>query len=263
LKRGRDVSETDTRTRPTVAVVSESFVKRYWPNEDPIGRHFNFAFADREVVGVVGDVRFRGLERVSEPQVYLPSTQVNDGAIIFYVPKALAIRTTGSPPAVIPAVREIIRRAEPKLPIFEVQTLAEMVDRETMSRAVQVRVLAVFAAIAFGLAAVGIHGLLSFAVSQRVTEIGVRRALGAQASDVLSMVLSRGLALAIAGIVPGVVIAYGAGRGMEALLAGVAPADTLTLASAVGLSLIMTLLGTLGPTLRALRVDPITALRAE
>ena len=263
LKRGRDIADADNRGRQFVAVVSESFVKRYWPNEDPIGRHFTFAFADREVVGVAGDVRFRGLERVSEPQVYLSATQVNDGAVIFYVPKALAIRTSGSPASLVPSVRDIMRRADARLPIFEVQTLSEMVDRETASRAAQVRVLAVFAAIAFGLAAVGIYGLLSFAVSQRVTEIGVRRALGAQSRDVLTMVLSRGFTLAIAGVVPGVLIAYAAGRGMEALLAGVAPADPLTLASAVALALLMTVLGSLAPTLRALRVDPITALRAE
>src|SRR5262249_14809910 len=263
LKRGRDIAGGDTRDRPFVAVVSESFVKRYFPNQDPIGRHFTFAFADREVVGVAADVRFRGLERTSEPQVYLSSQQVDDDAITFYAPKALAIRTTGDPATLAPAVRDIIRRADPKLPITEVQTLTDFVDLETASRAVQVRGLAAFAAIAFVLAAVGIHGLLSFAVSQRTTEIGVRIALGAQRRDILAMVLSRGVTLAIAGVVPGMFLAYVAGRSMEALLAGVRPADTLTLVSAVGLSVLMTVLGTLGPTVRALRVDPITALRAE
>jgi putative ABC transport system permease protein len=138
-----------------------------------------------------------------------------------------------------------------------------MVAGETATRAMQVRVLVVFTAIAFGLAAVGIHGLLSFAVSQRVTEIGVRRALGAQSRDVLVMVAGRGLALAAAGAVPGVLIAYAAGRAMEALLAGVGPADVRTFVAATALCVLMTVLGTLAPTLRALRVDPVTALRAE
>jgi putative ABC transport system permease protein len=262
-KRGRDIKDGDNRDRQFAAVVSESFVKRYWPNENPLGHHFTFAFADREVVGVVGDVRFRGLERSSEPQVYLSSKQVDDGAITFYTPKALAIRTTGPPASLIPAVRDVIRRAEPGLPITEVQTLAEMVGLDTAARAAQVRVLAAFAAIAFVLAAVGIHGLLSFAVSQRVTEIGVRRALGAQSRDILFMVLSRGVLLAVAGIVPGLLLAYAAGRSMKALLAGIPAADWPTLVSAAGLALAMTILGTLAPTLRALRVDPITALRAE
>jgi predicted permease len=263
IKRGRDIEAADNRDRQFTAVVSESFVKRYWPNEDPIGRHFTFAFADREVVGVVGDVRFRGLERRSEPQVYLSSQQVADGAITFYTPKALAVRTNVPPEGLAAAVRDVVRRAEPRLPITEVQTLSDMVDLETASRSVQVRVLSAFALIAFVLAAIGIHGLLSFSVSQRVQEIGVRLALGAQSGDILSMVMRRSVTLAIAGVVPGVALAYAAGRSMEALLAGVKPADTLTMASAIGLSVLMTVGGSLMPTLRALRVDPITALRSE
>jgi len=124
-------------------------------------------------------------------------------------------------------------------------------------------VLSAFALIAFILAAVGIHGLLSFAVSQRTTEIGVRLALGAQRRDILTMVLTRSALLALAGVVPGMALAFAAGRSMEALLAGVKPADTLTLAGAVGLSVVMTIVGSLAPTMRALRVDPITALRSE
>jgi predicted permease len=262
LKRGRDIGEGDARDRQYVAVVSQSFVKRYWPNGDPIGRHFTFAFADREVVGVARDVLFRGLERVSEPQVYLSSKQVADRAVTFFSAKALAIRITVPPANLAPAIRDVIRRADPKVPITEMQTLTDMVDLETASRSVQVRVLSAFAIVAFVLAAIGIHGLLSFAVSQRTQEIGVRLALGAQSRDILSMVVWRGVILAIAGIVPGVLLAYAAGRSMEALLAGVKPADALTLASAIGLSFLMTVLGTLAPTLRALRVDPITALRA-
>jgi len=263
LKRGRDIGEADNRDRQFVAVVSESFVKRYWPNEDPIGHHFAFAFADREVVGVAGDVRFRGLERQSEPQVYLSSKQVADGAITFYAPKSLAIRTTVPPARLASTVRAVIRRTDPKLPITEVQTLSEMVDLETASRSVQVRVLSAFALIAFVLAGIGIHGLLSFAVSQRTQEIGVRMALGAQSSDILGMVLRRCVLLALAGVIPGMALAYAAGRSMEALLAGVKPADAPTILAAVGLSALMTVVGSVTPTLRALRVDPITALRAE
>src|SRR5207247_2523122 len=221
---------------------------------------------DREVVGVVADVRFRGLERESEPQVYLSSMQVADGVITFYSPRELAVRTT-APPATLatlaPGIRSIIRQADPTVPITRVQTLRDMVDLETASRSVQVRVLSAFALVAFALAAIGIHGLLSFAVSQRTQEIGVRMALGAQASDILSMVLRRSAALAFAGVIPGVALAYAAGRSMEALLAGVKPADAVTLAAAVGLCVLMTVLGSLAPTIRALRVDPISAIRAE
>lgn len=263
ITRGRDIDAGDTRDRQFVAVVSESFAARYWPNQDPIGRHFTFAFADREVVGIAGDVRFRGVERPSEPQVYLSSKQVADGAITFYAPKDLAIRTTVPPRTLVPAVRAIVREADPGLPITNVQTLTDMIERETAPRSVQVRVLSAFALIAFALAAVGIHGLLSFAVSQRVREIGVRMALGATSRDILAMVLRRSVMLAAAGAVPGVALAYAAGHSMEALLAGVTPADAPTLAGAVVLVAVMTLAGSLIPTLRAMRVDPITALRAE
>src|SRR2546428_558690 len=217
-------------------------------------------------VGVVADVRFRGLERESEPQVYLSSMQVADGAITFYSPKELAVRTT-APPAtlatLVPGVRAIIRQADPKVPITRVQMLSDMVDLETASRSVQVRVLSAFALIAFVLAGIGIHGLLSFSVSQRTQEIGVRMALGAQASDILSMVLRRSVVLAVAGVIPGVALAYAAGRSMEALLAGGKPAGGPAPVTAGGVSVLMTVLGSLAPTLRALRVDPISAIRTE
>ena len=160
-------------------------------------------------------------------------------------------------------IRAIIRQIEPTLPVSDVATLTEVVERDTASRAAQVRVLSAFAVIAFVLAGIGIHGLLSFSVSQRAQEIGVRMALGAQSGDILRMILGRSAVLALAGVVPGVCLAYVAGRSMEALLAGVKPADATTILAAVGLSALMTIVGSVMPTLRALRVDPITAIRAE
>src|SRR5262249_4608387 len=225
LSRGRDVSEADTQHGPLVAVVSERFATRYGPGADPIGRHFGFAFADREVVGVVGDVKFRGLERTSEPQVYLPAQQVADNWITYYAPRALAVRIAGSPATLAPSIRAIIRGADPDVAITDVQTLAAMVGLDTASRATQVRVLGAFAAIAFVLAAVGINGLLSFAVSQRAQEIGVRVALGAQRRDIVGMVVGNAVRIGAAGLVVGVALAYAAGRSMEALLAGVRPGD--------------------------------------
>ena len=174
------------------------------------------------------------------------------------------MRTASSQPGTVAApIRAIIRQIEPTLPISDVATLTDVVERDTASRAAQVRVLAAFALIAFVLAGIGIHGLLSFSVSQRAQEIGVRVALGAQRADILRMILRRSVQLTLAGVVPGVALAYVAGRSMEALLAGVRPADAPTMVTAVGLSALMTIVGSVMPTLRALRVDPITALRAE
>jgi len=266
LRSGRDVAGSDAADRQFVAVVSESFVKRYWPKEtiaSVIGRPISFASYDRTVVGVVGDIRMRGLESDAAPQVYLPSAQGGDRAILGFVPRGLVVRSSIPPESLTASIRAIVREADPMMPVAEVNPMTAIVDRDTASRSTQVRVLGAFALIAFVLAAIGIHGLLSFAVSQRVQEIGVRLALGARSSDILSMVMRRGAILAIAGIVPGVLLAYAAGRSMEALLAGVKPADGPTLAAAVALAFLMTVLGTLAPTLRALRVDPITALRAE
>jgi putative ABC transport system permease protein len=141
--------------------------------------------------------------------------------------------------------------------------MTDILDAETASRTVQVRVLAGFAFVAFLLAAIGIHGVLSFAVSQRTSEIGVRVALGAQRRDILVMVLKRGVLLVGAGLLPGLALAYVAGRSLQTLLVGVTPADVPTFATVIGLTLLMTLAGTLLPTLRALQVDPIKAIRAE
>jgi putative ABC transport system permease protein len=163
----------------------------------------------------------------------------------------------------LPAVRAIVRRVDPALPVSNVRWLSDIVDLDTASRAVQLRVIAAFAVVAFVLAGIGIHGLLSFAVSQRMQEIGVRLALGAQRRDIVSMVTRRSAVLVAAGVIPGVALACAAGRSMEALLAGVKPADAATIAAAVGLSIAMAAFGTIAPTLRALQVDPITALRTE
>jgi predicted permease len=263
LRRGRDVRESDSMDAPFVAVVGESFVHRYWPDQDPLGRHFKMAFHDRMVVGVVGDIRVRGLERNSEPQVYLPYRQVPDGWLAWYPPKDLVIRSATGPGTLLPAVRRIIRSADAEQPVSDVRTMADIVEEQTASRSAQVRVLGAFAAIAFLLAGVGIHGLLSFAVSRRTQEIGVRIALGARPGEIVGMIARQGAVLAGAGVAPGIVLAYAAGRAMEGLLAGVKPGDAVTFASAIGLCMLMTVLGSLVPALRAVRIDPIAAIRSE
>jgi putative ABC transport system permease protein len=266
ITRGRDISDRDVRERPFVAVVSESFVRRYFPGTDPIGRHFTYAFADREIVGVAGDIRARGLERVSEPQVYLSSKQVPDGSIIFWAPKDLVVRTAAAaidPVSLAASIRAIVHSVDPQQPVSNIRTLSDIVDGETAPRSVQVRVILAFAAAAFLLAAVGIHGVLSFLVAQREQEIGVRVALGAQASDILRLVTTRALALTTVGVAIGAALAYAAAQAVRALLVGVEPADVSTFAAAIGLCVLMTLVGTLMPTVRALRVDPIRALRGE
>ena len=263
IRQGRDVSQSDTADARPVGVVSESFVRRYWPGLDPIGRQFQIASQLRTVVGVVGDVRVRGLESTSEPQVYLSSRQIPDRALMPYAPKDLVVRASGEPAQLLPAIRRAVAKADPQQPVSNVRPLADIVDAETAPRSVQVRVLGAFAAIAVMLAGIGIHGLLAFAVSNRAQEIGVRVALGARPADVLKLVLDEGVRLAAAGTVAGVALAYAAGRALEALLAGVSPRDGATFLAAVALALVMTVAGSVLPALRAVRLDPLSSIRAE
>jgi ABC-type antimicrobial peptide transport system permease subunit len=210
----------------------------------------------------VGDIRVRGIERTSEPQVYLPAGQQGENQL-FYVPKDLVLHASAPASSLLPAIREIVRRADPLLPVSDVRSLADVVDLETAPRKVQLRILGGFAATALLLAGIGIHGLLAFTVSRRAREIGVRMALGAMSGDILRMVLRRGLLLAAFGVIPGAALAYAAGRAMESLLAGVRPSDPATFAAAIGLSFAMTVAGSLLPALRAVRVDPMSVIRTE
>ncbi len=199
LLQGRDISASDTFEAPFVAVVSESFAKRYWPKGDAIGRTFTIAFHERTIVGISGDVRVRGLEQISEPQVYVPYRQIKDGFLPFYAPKDLLIRTSGDPLGLAPAIRQIVRAVDPELPVADVQTMEDVVSLQTSPRRTQTAVLGLFAGMAMLLAAIGVHGLLAFGVSQRRREIGVRMALGAGRARVLRLVLNESGLLATIG----------------------------------------------------------------
>lgn len=265
IRQGRDISETDTLDTMPVAVVSESFGREHFPGQDVIGRQFGFAGAVRTIVGVVGDVRFRGLERMNnEPQVYVAAFQQRDGSTAsFYSPQDLIVRTTVPPSTLMPAVRAIIRKADPQLPVTNMRTLEEVVSLETTSRVVQLRVLGGFALIALGLAAIGIHGLLGFTVAARAREIGVRIALGARSSDIMWMVLGRSTILGAIGVTLGAMAAYAAGRSLHSVLFGVSPANAAVFGASILVALLMTLAGSILPAWRAMRVDPITATRTE
>jgi putative ABC transport system permease protein len=265
LGRGRDVDDSDSREASFVAVVSASFAERYWPEQDPLGQSFFVAFRDRLVVGVVDDILVRGLERKSEPQVYLPHRQVPDGALPWYTPKELVARVDPGrdPRSIAPEIRKILRAADADLPVAEIRTLDEIVHGETAPRSTQIAVLGLFAGLSLLLSGIGIYGLLSFGVAQRRSELGVRIALGARSSNILAMVLREGAVLALVGSVLGAVLGYGAGRAMEALLAGVTPDDPSTYTTAAAVVVFMTLAGSFIPALRATRVDPIQATRVE
>ncbi len=262
---GRDVTEADHAEAPPVTIISESLAQRLWPDLDPLGRELTLArIANWTVVGVVGDVAVRGLEQSSLPQIYFPADQLPVKAMgAFYAPNDFVARTAGDPLALTHPLREIVRRANPEQAISDVRLLEDLVGRQTASRRAQLAVLATFAGIAFVLAAIGIYGLLSFAVSMRTREVGVRLALGAERRDVLAMFVRQGLMLGVAGIVIGLSLAYGAARAMTALLFGVQPGDAAIYATAGLLAILMTLAGSLRPALCAARLDPAITIRRD
>jgi putative ABC transport system permease protein len=263
LRAGRDISNSDTQSSPPVAVVSESFARRFWPDGNAVGRQFTVRATDWTIVGVAADIRVRGLEQPSEPQMYLPEQQMTDRGLPEYVPKALVVKSDRPFEGLVPAIRSIIAAADPQMPVSDVQPLTEVVNAETAPRLVQVRVLGMFAVIAFLLAGIGLHGLLAFNVSQGAREIGVRMALGAERRTILGMVMRKGMRLAIAGTLTGAALAVAAGRSLQAVLAGVSPMDLATFSGVVTLALVMTAVGSLLPALKAVRVDPLQVMRAE
>ena len=263
MVRGRDVSEGDVRGRPPVAVISESFARQFWPGADAIGQTFEARDETRTVVGIVRDVKVRGLERTNEPQLYVPAGQVEDTAFSNDDPRDLVIRYGGATETLVPTVREIVRAADPEQPISDVRTLQDVVAGETATRRAQLRVLGALAAIALLLSGIGVYGLLAYTVAQRSREIGIRLALGGRPAGVARLIVSQGMKIAVIGIVPGIVGAFMVARTMRALLFGIAPADPPTVMVAVGLVLLMTLAGSLLPALRAVRVSPMLALKAD
>lgn len=261
LKEGRDIAVTDTRGATPVAIVSESFVRQAWPGASGIGRRFRNRDTDFVIVGVAGDIMVRGLERRSEPQMYFSSQQVPDNAIAGYTPQELVIRASVPAASLLPAIRQIVQRADPEQPISNVRTLEAIVGEQVAPRAVQARVLGGFAGVAVLLASIGLYGLLAFAVSRRMREIGLRMALGATPGSMIALIVRRGLTLALAGMIVGLASAYGAARWMQSLLAGISPHDPAVFGAAAALAAVLALIGTLLPALRASRVSPLEATR--
>ncbi|MBS1832101.1 MAG: ABC transporter permease [Acidobacteria bacterium] len=263
---GRDFTDADRPGGLPVAVVSESFARAQWPGQNAVGRQFTNTVnkLTYTVAGVVADVRFRGVDRDMEPQMYFSAYQIEDNWFPWFAPKDFIVATNlEDPSSLLPSIRTIVRSADPTLPISDIQTFVELIENETLARRAQLWVTGGFSFAAFLLAGIGIHGLLSFAVSKRTQEIGLRRALGATAGQIASLVLGEAVLLSAIGAAIGLTVAYLVALGMEKILFGVPPADPLTIALAACAALLMTLLGASVPAFRALRVDPSVALRAE
>jgi putative ABC transport system permease protein len=270
IVRGRDFSEADVATSQPVVLVSESMARQFWPNQDPIGKHVTLTFFPkerREVIGVVGDVKDRGLDNPDPvstlywplAQFYTPPSFGKFRAI----PLALAVRTATDPQSIQTAVRSAIHEISPGTPLIEVQTMDAIVDESLSSQRFNMLLLAVFAGLALLLAGVGLYSVLAYATRQRVKEIGIRMALGADRSDVLRMVLIEGLRPTLLGVVIGGAAAVSLSRVLGALIFGVKATDVPTYAAVALLLTAIGMLASIIPAYRATRVDPITTLRDE
>jgi len=267
LRQGRAFDERDTLQTEPVAIINETMARRFWPDENPLGKRFAVdedgkpAAHPLTIVGVVGDVKHRGLENDVWPEFYLPHAQVDYN--IFSIPSFLIVRTAGDPLSLAAAVRQAIHSVDPNQPAAEVRTVESLLDEMVAQRRLRMTLLAAYAGLALLLAAVGIYGVLAYFVTQRTSEIGVRMALGAQTGDVLRFVLRRGMRLALIGVALGSIASFAMMRLMKTLLFGVSATDPLTFGAVALLLLSVALLACYLPARRATKVDPLVALKCE
>ncbi|HVB87121.1 MAG TPA: ABC transporter permease [Candidatus Dormibacteraeota bacterium] len=266
LLRGRTFTDADKQGAPLVGMVNAKLAKQYWPNEDPIGKRFMFGHPDPTsksppkwitVVGVVGDTKLYGLANPSRLEVYVSSLQYPDSGM------RLVVKSRVDPASLISAIRAAVATIDKDQPIFAISTMNQLVSDSVATRRITLVLLGLFSALALVLAAIGIYGVISYSVAQRTHEIGIRMALGAQHTDVLRMVLKQGAKIAIAGVAIGVAASLGLMQLMSSLLFGVSAGDPLTFTGVAILLVLVALLACYIPARRALRVDPMVALRYE
>ena len=262
ILRGRSFSEQDVLGTPGVVMINEAFARRYWPGQDAIGKHIGMgdpANSDShlQVVGVVRDGKYVTLGEDAKPFFYFSLAQRYQSS------STLIVRTKGDPVGYIASVRNEVAALDQNLPLFDVKTMREHLGVALLPARLAGSVLGIFGLVALILAASGIYGVMAYSVAQRTREIGIRMALGARSTDVLSMVVRQGMKLVAIGVAVGLTAAFVVTRMMTSLLYGVSPTDPLTLGAISLLLILVALLACYLPGLRATRVDPMIALRYE
>ena len=269
IREGRALADGDNETGLPVAVVNETMARLYWPGESVVGKRFKVAPPGGRddgsrpwitIVGVVADVRQMGADAPVKSETYIPQRQA--ALYPFHAPRDLVVRASVEPLGLVSAVRDAVREADAAQPMT-VRTMDEVLGRETAQRRLGATLVLSFAALALLLAALGIYGVLAYFVTQHVPEIGVRLALGARPADILGLILRRGMTLALAGVAAGLLAAYALTRLMTGLLFGVSATDPLTYAAVAAVIAAVALAACLVPARRAMRVDPMDALRYE
>jgi putative ABC transport system permease protein len=261
LKKGRAFTEQDTKDTQKVVIVNEAFAQRYWPNEDALGKRIEVGIGEdfkSEVIGVVGNVKHRGLDQETPPEVYVSYLQNTLWPVM-----NLVVKTSSDPLSLVPSVRQDIQAVDREQPIFNIKTMDQLVSDSVGPRRFNALLLVLFAAVALILAAVGVYGVMSYSVTQRTHEIGIRMALGAQPSDILKLVLRHGMIVILIGITIGLAVAFSLTRVISSLLFGVESTDLLTFVTLPLLLVVIAFLACYIPAHRAARVDPLLALRYE
>jgi len=264
LQRGRDFAAPDFDEKaPLVGIANDTLVRQYFPDEDPVGKRVRWARNPQvqwiTIVGVVGDVKHFGLDVPEEPALYTPYTQINPWKRWM----SFAARTQGNTAGIAHDLKQEIWKVDSQLPVTRVETMSEVAASSFAARRFNMSLLSVFAGLALVLAAVGIYGVMSNAVTQRTQEIGIRLALGARTIDVLKLIIRDGLMLVSIGVAVGLAGAYALTRLMTTLLFGVTPTDGLTIGVVTAVLIGIALLACFIPARRATRVDPLVALRYE
>ena len=259
LTKGRYFTEGDGEENPRVAIINKALASRYWPKEDPLGKHITIDFEReaREIVGVVGNVRHMGLDQQEPLQVYIPHPQIG-GAMM-----CLVIRATSDPLNLAPSVRAAVQAVDSDQPVYDIQTMEQRLSDSVSPRRFNMLLLAIFAAIALVLAGGGTYGVMSYYVTQQTHDIGIRMAMGADQVKVLTLVMGKGLVILFCALAIGVAVAFALSRVISGLLFGI---STLDLTSILGASFLLTTVGLVAcyiPARRASRVDPMVALRYE
>ncbi|HEY0321335.1 MAG TPA: ABC transporter permease [Pyrinomonadaceae bacterium] len=260
LIKGRVFTDADRPDSPQVVLINETLARRFFPGEDPIGKRLKISMnsINGEIVGVVGDVRHSSLDTEAGPEFYVPFTQVPQGDM------ALVVRTSGGDPAALaPSLRQAVKEIDSDQPLYEVRTMNSLVSSSIARQRFSMALVALFAVLALVLASVGIFSVMSFLVTQRTHEIGIRMALGAQASDVLKMILKQGMLFTLIGLGIGLIAALALTRVMGGLLFNVRATDPLTFAGVSLLLMLVAFIACYIPARRATRVDPMRALHYE
>jgi predicted permease len=263
LRAGREFGAADRLDTPLVAMINEAFAARYLPGSDPIGQRLAIGAPDRArpwttIVGVVADYRNNGLTQAVRPEIFIPVRQQTAWNQLFVL-----VRADSSPAGLLPVVRQTVSALDPEQPVYMTQTLDDALASAAFQQRLSAVSLAIFAGVALVLAAIGIYGVMSYAVSARTQEMGVRLAIGAQRRDVMWLVVAQVLRLAAIGLAIGIAVLIAAGRALEGMLFGVRAIDPLTIGAVTLVLAAVALAAAWAPASRASKVDPIEALRYE